>query len=145
MRRLCEALQSSPNLDNPLTNYDFALARRQALMLVAGQAAITAVVALVCAASISAAGGHRGGDRRRHRHGGEPGAGASGFRRGTAGDAKAIARGFYRGEALKIAVTVVLFVLALRGRHFTPGPMLAGYVATFVAYWVALARTLRAG
>lgn len=113
-------------------------------MLVAGQAAIAAAVALVCAASIGAQAGLAAAI------GGGIGTAASlvqvasGFRRGTAGDARAIARGFYRGEALKIAVTVMLFVLALRGRHFAPGPMLAGYVATFVAYWVALARTLRA-
>jgi ATP synthase protein I len=113
-------------------------------MLVAGQAAIAAVVALVCAASIGLQAGFAAAI------GGGIGTAASlvqvvsGFRRSTAGDARAIARGFYRGEALKIAVTVMLFVLALRGRHFAPGPMLAGYVATFVAYWVALARTLRA-
>jgi ATP synthase protein I len=113
-------------------------------MLVAGQAAIAAAVALVCALTIGAQAGIAAAI------GGGIGTAAclvqvvSSFRRGTAGDAKAIARGFYRGEALKIAVTVILFVLALRGRHFAPGPMLAGYVATFVAYWVALARTLRA-
>jgi ATP synthase protein I len=135
----------SPDRDKPLTNYDFALARRQALMLVAGQAAIAAAVAVVCAASIDLQAGFAAAI------GGGIGTAASlvqvasGFRRSTAGDARAIARGFYRGEALKIAVTVMLFVLALRGRHFAPGPMLAGYVATFVAYWVALARTLRAG
>ncbi|MDE2251185.1 MAG: ATP synthase subunit I [Gammaproteobacteria bacterium] len=145
MRRLREGPENpSPDRDKPLTNYDFALARRQALMLVAGQAAITAAVALVCAASsgvpaaIAAAIGGAIGTVATFVQV------ASGFRRSAVGDARAIARGFYRGEALKIAVTVVLFVLALHGRHFAPGPMLAGYVATFVAYWVALARLLRA-
>ena len=66
---------------------------------------------------------------------------ASGFRRSVAGNAPAIARGFYRGEALKIGVTVLLFVLALRGRRLAAGPLFAGYVATFVAYWVALWRS----
>ncbi len=113
-------------------------------MLVAGQVAIAGVVALVCAASIGLQAG------RAAAVGGGIGAAASlaqvasGFRRSAAGNAQAIARGFYRGEALKIAVTVLLFVLALRGRHFAPGPLLAGYVATFVAYWVALARMTRA-
>jgi ATP synthase protein I len=65
----------------------------------------------------------------------------SGFRRSTAGNAAAIARGFYRGEAIKIGVTVLLFVLALRGRRLEAGPLFAGYVASFVAYWVALWRT----
>lgn len=130
--------------DNPLTNYDFSLARHQALMLVAGQVAIAGVAALVCAASIGLQAGIAAAV------GGGIGAAASlaqvasGFRRSAAGNAQAIARGFYRGEALKIGVTVLLFVAALRGRHFTPGPLLAGYVATFVAYWVALARMTRA-
>ncbi len=125
----------------PLTNYSFALARRQALLLVAGQVAIAGIVALVCAASIDLQAGVAAAI------GGAIGAVASlaqvasGFRRSSEGDARAIARGFYRGEAMKIAVTVLLFVLALRGRHLAAGPMFAGYVATFVAYWVALLRT----
>ena len=114
-------------------------------MLVAGQVAIAGVVALLCAALIGAPAGLAAVI------GGGIGAAASlvqvlsGFRRSTAGDARAIARGFYRGEALKIAVTVVLFVVALRGRRLAPGPLLAGYVATFVAYWVALLRSARGG
>jgi len=43
--------------ENPLTNYDFALARHQALMLVAGQVAISVVVALTCAVLIGAPAG----------------------------------------------------------------------------------------
>ncbi len=138
-------LSPAPLLDNPLKNYDFALARRQALMLVAGQVAIAGVVALVCAASISLAAGWAAA------LGGGIGAVASlaqvasGFRRGAAGDAPAIARGFYRGEALKIARDgdAVRRWRCAAG-HFAPGPLLAGYVATFVAYWVALARYARA-
>ena len=129
----------------PLTNYSFALARRQALLLVAGQVAISGVVALLCAALIGAQAGLAAAV------GGGIGAlaslaqVASGFRRRSAGDAPAIARGFYRGEAIKIGVTVLLFVLALRGRALAPGPLFAGYVATFVAYWVALVRSARGG
>ena len=62
------------------------------------------------------------------------------FRRAAGDNAQAIARGFYRGEAMKITVTVVLFVIALRWRTLPPGPLLAGYVANFVAYWVGLVR-----
>jgi ATP synthase protein I len=130
----------SPVRENPLTNYDFALARHQALMLVAGQVAISVVVALICAAVIGAPAGLAallGG-----------GIGAAGslvqvaasFRRTTANAPSAIARGFYRGEALKIAVTVLLFIAVLRRRSLPPGPLFAGYAATFAAYWVALAK-----
>jgi ATP synthase protein I len=112
-------------------------------MLVAGQLAIAGIVALICAALMDAAAGLAAAI------GGAIGAMASlaqvacGFRRSTAGDASAIARGFYRGEAVKIAVTVLLFVLALRGRRLAAGPLFAGYVASFVAYWVALWRSGR--
>lgn len=111
-------------------------------MLVAGQVAIAGIVALICAACVDAPAGVAAAI------GGAIGAVASlaqvasGFRSSTAGDAPAIARGFYRGEAMKIAVTVLLFVLALRGRHLAAGPLFAGYVATFVAYWVALWRSV---
>ncbi len=126
--------------ENPLTNFDFALARRQALLLVAGQLAISLVVALICAALIGAPAGLAA------LIGGGIGVAASlvqvamSFRRSAAGAPAAIARGFYRGEALKIAVTVLLFILALRRRSLPPGPLFAGYVATFAAYWVALAK-----
>jgi ATP synthase protein I len=109
-------------------------------MLVAGQAAIAGVVALVCAAAIDARAALAAAV------GGGIGAAASlvqvasGFRRGAADNAQAIARDFYRGEAMKVGVTVLLFVLALRARRLAPGPLFAGYVATFVAYWIALAR-----
>jgi ATP synthase protein I len=132
-------------LGNPLTNYGFAHARRQALMLVVVQAAMAAVVALVCAALKGAPAGLAA------LTGGGIGVTASlaqvvvSFRASAAGNPAAIARGFYRGEALKIAVTVMLFVIALRAQRFTPGALFAGYVATFVAFWVALARARSSG
>jgi F0F1-type ATP synthase assembly protein I len=44
---------------------------------------------------------------------------------------------------MKLVVTVVLFMLALRGRHLAAAPLFVTYVATFLVYWVALARTFR--
>ena len=114
-------------------------------MLVAGQGAIGIVVAMVCGALMGA------GAAWAALAGSGIGVAASGvqvaaaFRRASAGDPKAIARGFYRGEALKIAVTVALFVIALSGRRMPPGPLFAGYVATFAAFWVALLRMSRGG
>ncbi len=106
----------------------------------AGQAVISAVVALLCAAIVGVPAGLAA------LAGGGIGVAASivqvaaSFRRSTADDARAIARGFYRGEALKIAVTVLLFIAVLRRRSLPPGPLFAGYVATFAAYWIALAK-----
>jgi ATP synthase protein I len=109
-------------------------------MLVAGQVAISLVVALICAAMIGVPAGLAAAI------GGAIGVTASivqvaaSFRRGAANAPSAIARGFYRGEALKIAVTVLLFIVVLRRRSLPSGPLFAGYVATFAAYWVALAK-----
>ena len=51
-------------------------------------------------------------------------------------------RGFYVGEAVKVAVVVVLFTLVLRTLKVSPLAMFAAYVATFFVYWVALANAL---
>jgi ATP synthase protein I len=110
-------------------------------MLVAGQVVIAGIVALICAALLDAPAGWAAAIGGGIGAVGSLAQVASGFRRSTAGDAAAIARGFYRGEAIKIGVTVLLFVLALRGRRLEAGPLFAGYVASFVAYWVALLRT----
>jgi F0F1-type ATP synthase assembly protein I len=53
-----------------------------------------------------------------------------------------VVRAFYRGSAVKFGVTVLLFVLALRGRKVVAAPMFSAYVATFLVYWVVLARSL---
>ena len=111
-------------------------------MLVAGQVAIAGVVALICAVMMDAPAGVAAAIGGGIGAVGSLAQVASGFRSRNAGDAPAIARGFYRGEAMKIAVTVLLFVLALRGRRLAAGPLFAGYVATFVAYWVALWRSV---
>ena len=109
-------------------------------MLVVVQVAIAVVVALVCAALKGM------GAAVAALVGGGIGATASlaqvvmSFRAAAAGDARAVARAFYRGEAVKIAVTVLLFVIVLRAQRLMPGALFAGYVATFVAFWVALAR-----
>ena len=55
---------------------------------------------------------------------------------------KEVVRAFYRGSAVKFGVTVLLFVLALRGHKPHAAPMFSAYVATFLVYWVVLARSL---
>lgn len=116
-------------------------ARRVAFGIVLGQACLTGVVAALCwifasaNAALSAA------------IGGSIGAVASlvlalvAFRRGDR-DLGRITRAFYLGEAAKLGVVVVLFILVLttiRSR-MVPGALLGTYTATFFVYWVALAR-----
>lgn len=51
-----------------------------------------------------------------------------------------VVRGFYRGTAVKFAVTVVLFIWALRSQQLAAGPLFSTYVMTFLVYWLALIR-----
>ena len=117
--------------------------RRQGLWVVVAQVFVALGGALICyatrgqLASISAL------------IGGGIGAAATlvqviiGLRNSAEQAPQAVVRGFYRGSAMKLVVTVVLFMLALRGRHLAAAPLFVTYVATFLVYWVALARTFR--
>jgi ATP synthase protein I len=117
--------------------------RRQGLWVVVGQVLVALGGALICyatrgqLASVSAL------------IGGGIGAAATlvqvvvGLRSSAGQTPQAVVRGFYRGSAMKLAVTVLLFALALRGRHLAAAPLFVTYVATFLVYWLALARTFR--
>lgn len=48
-----------------------------------------------------------------------------------------IARSFYLGQALKAGLTIGLLAWVLRSRVPAPWAVLAGYLATYVAYWFA--------
>jgi ATP synthase protein I len=61
---------------------------------------------------------------------------------GAAANARRIVAAFYTGEAVKLAVVVVLFVVVLRAVRVTPLAMLAGFAATYLVYWVALVGAL---
>lgn len=58
----------------------------------------------------------------------------------ASGDPAAMAAAFYRGMLMKMALAVVMFVVvaALFAEWFVP--VIAGYVVTLVAYWIALLR-----
>ena len=49
---------------------------------------------------------------------------------------------FYLGEIAKITVVIVVLVLALVFLKVNPAATIAAYVATFLVYWVVLARAL---
>ncbi len=55
----------------------------------------------------------------------------------------AMTAAFYRGMATRLALAVVLFVVVAVWFAQWFMPVLAGYVATLVAYWVALIRVGR--
>jgi ATP synthase protein I len=121
---------------------DLPDARRLALSVVLGQAAVTLICALAAwlmfdsRAALSAA------------LGGGISAAASlamallGFDGRSATDPERAVRAFFVGEIAKIAVMIVLFVAVLKTIKVVPLAMLGTYVATFFVFWVALANAL---
>lgn len=125
------------------TNY--RAARRQALTIVASQLGITLLVTL--------ASGYLGGSVAAWSALAGGGIGTLAglymalncFRRRPDAEPDRIARRFYSGEFVKLSLTVVLFALVLVLSEPRIGPMLGAYAATFVAYWIALARGIDPG
>ena len=121
---------------------DLPKARRFALRVVAGQAVVTAVAGLLCWALAGANGA------RSALLGGGIGTVASlamtllsfGSRAGA--DAQHAMRAFLVGEAVKLGLVVVLFVVVLKLLKVSPAALFAAYVATFFVYWLALAGAL---
>jgi ATP synthase protein I len=121
---------------------DLPDARRLALSVVLGQAAVTLICALAAwlmfdsRAALSAA------------LGGGISAAASlamallGFGGRSATDPERAVRAFFVGEIAKIAVMIVLFVAVLKTIKVVPLAMLGTYVATFFVFWIALANAL---
>ena len=112
--------------------------RRLALSVVLGQAAVTVICALVSwaladlHAAISAL------------LGGGISSAASlamalvGFGKKAATDPQRAIRAFFVGEAAKVAVVIVLFVVVLKTMKVAPLAMLGSYIATFVVFWFLL-------
>ena len=117
-------------------------ARRMALSVVLGQVAITVVAAILCfamwgrVAGISAAAG------------GAISFLASaalafiGFASRAGASPERVARAFYVGEGVKLAVTVALFVVVLVTLKVSFAALFATYIATLFVYWIALANAL---
>ena len=115
---------------------DLPRARRLAFGVVVSQAAVS-VVAALCAlpfggrvAAVSALAG-----------GGIATAGSLAMAGlvfgGSGGGAGRALNRFYLGEALKLAVVVVLFVVVLKSMRVAPLAMFAGFAAPFLVYWIA--------
>jgi ATP synthase protein I len=120
---------------------DLPRARRLAFGVVLGQAGVTAIAAL---AAWGLAG--RGAAWSALLGGGIATVGSLAMVAlvfaGAAADARRIVAAFYTGEAVKLAVVVVLFVVVLRTVRVVPLAMLAGFAATYLVYWIALVGAL---
>jgi ATP synthase protein I len=64
------------------------------------------------------------------------------FRSPAGADAERVARGFYVGEGLKLAVTVALFVVVMVTMRISFAALFGTYIATLFVYWIALANAL---
>jgi ATP synthase protein I len=115
--------------------------RRIALGIVLGQGCLSLALAILCYALWGAPAGWSAAI------GGGIGTTASlahtliAFRTGER-DVARVARAFFIGEAAKLGVVVVLFVLVLTTIKNTvvPVALLGAYMATFIVYWVGLTR-----
>jgi ATP synthase protein I len=121
---------------------DAAQARRVAFTVVLWQGAVTVVVAIVSyvmAGRLAAVSALLGGGISTLA---SLVMAALSFRRSSLADPHSAVRGFYVGEAAKLATVVVLFIVVLRTMKVSPLAMFAAYMATFFVYWVALANAL---
>ena len=120
---------------------DLPTARRLAFSVVLGQAVVTGIVALV---SFAVSNAHAGLSAA---VGGGIGTAASLAMallvfNGRRADAQRLVTAFYLGEAVKVALAVVMFVVVLKTMKVAPLPLFAAYMATFLVYWVVLAKAL---
>jgi F0F1-type ATP synthase assembly protein I len=125
-----------------LVAIDLPNARRLGYSVVLGQAIVTGIVALMSFAMAGSLGGWSA------LLGGGISTLASlclaliAFGRSGANAQSAITA-FYVGETAKLVVAVVLFVLILKTMRVAPLPLFTGYMATFLVYWMILARAVR--
>jgi F0F1-type ATP synthase assembly protein I len=138
MRGLCGAAAPVPGSSEVVSSastVDFASARRQALWVVVAQLIVAVNGALICYAIWGAQ------SSRSALIGGVIGtlATLAQVLIGLRGDGA----GLVRGSATKLVVTAVLLVAALRLWPVRPEPLFLTYMATFLVYWLGLARTLR--
>jgi F0F1-type ATP synthase assembly protein I len=123
---------------------DLSSARRFALRVVAGQAVVTVIAAILCWALAGADGA------RSALLGGGIGTVASlamtlvSFGARAASGAQQAVRAFLLGEAVKLGLAAVLFVVVLKLLKVSYVALFAAYVATFFVYWLALASALPA-
>jgi ATP synthase protein I len=123
-----------------VTAIDAPNPRRLAFGVALGQAAVALIAALVCwaiadsRAALSAA------------LGGGISSAASlvmallSFGKEAATDPLRAVRAFFVGEAAKVTLVIVLFVVVLKTMKVVAPAMLGTYVATFFVFWVALAK-----
>ena len=123
---------------------DLPHARRLAFGVVLGQAVVSGIAAL-CAGALAG----RVAALSALIGGGIATAGSlamAGLLFGSAasGGAQRVVGAFYVGEAVKLAVVALLFVVVLKAMTVAPLAMFAAFAATLLVYWIALLAALSA-
>jgi ATP synthase protein I len=121
---------------------DVPHARRLAFGVVLGQAAVTVIAALLSWAiggQLAAVSALIGGGISTAA---SLAMAALSFGGSAATDPQRAIRAFYVGEAVKLALVVVLFVVVLKLMKVAPLALFAAFMATFFVYWIALANAL---
>jgi ATP synthase protein I len=123
---------------------DLPSARRSAYRVVLGQAVMTGIVAaasFVLAGPIGAVSALLGGGISTLA---SLAMAVLAFRGSVMADGHRALGAFYGGEAVKLAIVIVSFVVVLKTMKVAPLPMLAAYMATFIVHWIVLAGMVRA-
>ncbi len=123
---------------------DLPSARRSAYRVVLGQAVMTGIVAaasFVLAGPIGAVSALLGGGISTLA---SLAMAVLAFRGSVMADGHRALGAFYGGEAVKLAIVIVSFVVVLKTMKVAPLPMLAAYMATFIVHWIVLAQMVRA-
>jgi ATP synthase protein I len=117
-------------------------ARRLAMSVVLGQVSIMVVAAIICFAVCGRIAGLSA----------IVGGGISvlasaalvliGFASSAGSHPERVARAFYVGEGVKLALTVVLFVVVFTTMKVSFAALFGTYIATLFIYWIALANAL---
>jgi len=117
-------------------------ARRLAMSVVLGQVSIMVVAAIICFAVWGRIAGLSA----------LVGGGISvlasaalvliGFASPAGSDPERVARAFYVGEGVKLALTVALFVVVFTTMKVSFAALFGSYIATLFIYWIALANAL---
>ena len=117
---------------------DLPQARRLAFGVVLGQTGVTVTAALcagILAGRVAALSALAGGGIATAASLAMAGMVFGGTRAGSAQRALST---FYVGEALKLAVVVMLFVVVLKVMRVAPLALFAAFAATWLVYWIAL-------
>lgn len=129
-----------PELSEAVSNLGVQSGRREALAVVLAQIVLGALAAAAC---LAVSGGRAGASALAGAGIGIVATSLMAFamlRHGEGASAQRVALSFFSGWMVKVGFTVAMLVVALRSPRVAAMPLLAGYAATYLGYWLGAAR-----